>query len=492
MPRLVAVLACALCLAACGGSGGGSGEIRFLVFGEPEEINAYRELISAYHERGDDRVQLIEASDREDLLARLSTSFAGGAPPDVFLLNYRFYGQFAARGVLEPLEERVNESEEFEPGDFYPQAMEAFHWDGVLTCLPQNVSSLVVYYNRDLFRRFKVAEPRRGWTWTEFIVRAAQLTRDAQGRQLIAGDPEQGAVTPEIFGLGVEPTIIRVAPFVWSNGGEIVDDNERPTRFTFQTPRALQALEEFLKLRSTYGVVPTDVDVEAEDDETRFQNGRLAMLLSSRRSTPTFRTITAFDWDVADLPRSASRPASSTPTRTAWRRPRARRTRPGASSSSRTAPRASGSWRRPAERSRRSRRWPSQRRSSIPTAKPKSSQVFLDQIETIRRVPTISTWPEIEDATGPILEDGLYKGQDAQQVAGGSTPRRARCSRAPSSPSAPAAETTDASRRRGTLVTLCYLCRTDREAHAHAGSPGRPHLVTECYLGLETPWRSRG
>jgi hypothetical protein len=27
---------------------------------------------------------------REDLLARLATSFAGGAPPDVFLLNYRF------------------------------------------------------------------------------------------------------------------------------------------------------------------------------------------------------------------------------------------------------------------------------------------------------------------------------------------------------------------------------------------------------------------
>ncbi len=319
--------------------------------------------------------------------------------------------------MLEPLEERVNESEEFEPGDFYPQAMEAFHWDGVLTCLPQNVSSLVVYYNRDLFRRFKVAEPRRGWTWTEFIVRAAQLTRDAQGRQLIAGDPEQGAVTPEIFGLGVEPTIIRVAPFVWSNGGEIVDDNERPTRFTFQTPRALQALEEFLKLRSTYGVVPTDVDVEAEDDETRFQNGRLAMLLSSRRSTPTFRTITAFDWDVADLPRFREQAGilhsdaycmakASGEKDAAWRfvefanSPEGQRI---VAKTGRTVP---------------SLKAVAQSEAFLdPTAKPKSSQVFLDQIETIRRVPTISTWPEIEDATGPILEDGLYKGQDAQQVA---------------------------------------------------------------------------
>ena len=75
----------------------------------------------------------------------------------MFLLNYRFYGQFAARDALEPLEERIEDSDEFEPDHFYPQALEAFRWQGVLTCLPQNVSSLVVYYNRDLFRRFKVA-----------------------------------------------------------------------------------------------------------------------------------------------------------------------------------------------------------------------------------------------------------------------------------------------------------------------------------------------
>ncbi len=48
--------------------------------------------------------------------------------------------------------------------------------------------------------------------------------------------------------------------------------------------------------------MPSDIEVEAEDDEARFANGRLAMLLSSRRSTPTFRTITDFEWDIAPLP----------------------------------------------------------------------------------------------------------------------------------------------------------------------------------------------
>jgi multiple sugar transport system substrate-binding protein len=415
LTRLLVALASALCLVACGGDGGG--EIRFLVFGEPEEIRAYRELISAYRDREDGDVRLIEASDREDLLARLSTSFAGGAPPDVFLLNYRFYGQFAARDVIEPLVDRVEESEEFEPADFFPQALEAFRWNGVLTCLPQNVSSLVVYYNRNLFRRFGVPEPRRGWTWTEFVIRSAQLTRDAQGRPVTAGEPEQGAITPAIFGLGVEPTLIRIAPFVWSNGGELVDDLERPTRFTLETPAALRALEEFLKLRSVYGVVPSDIDVEAEDDESRFQNGRLAMLLSSRRSTPAFRTITAFDWDVAELPRFGRAAGilhsdaycmakASQEKDAAWRFVEFANSQEGqriVARTGRTVPSLQAVARSDA--------------FLDPSAKPRSSQVFLDGIPTIRRVPTVSTWPEIEDTAEPILENGLYLGQDARRVA---------------------------------------------------------------------------
>jgi multiple sugar transport system substrate-binding protein len=412
----IAAIVLLVVLAGCGG-GSGDGGIRFLVFGDPEELRAYRALIAAYERRDDDAdVQLIEASDREDLIARLSTSFAGGSPPDVFLLNYRFYGQFATRGVLESLEERVESSDAFEPEDFFPQALEAFRWDGVLTCLPQNVSSLVVYYNRELFRRFGISEPRRGWTWTEFVIRAVQLTRDAQGRPVAAGDPEQGAVRPAIYGLGIEPTLIRLAPFVWSNGGEIVDDTERPTRLTLETPRALEALEEFLKLRTAYGAVPSDTDVEAEDDESRFQNGRLAMLLSSRRSTPTFRTITAFDWDVAPLPvmrRSAGILhsdayciAKAGDTDRAWRFVEFANSPEGQRIVARTG-----------------RTVPSLQevaRSDAfldPAAKPRSSEIFLEGIASIRRVPTISTWPEIEDAAEPILENGLYLGQDARQVA---------------------------------------------------------------------------
>jgi multiple sugar transport system substrate-binding protein len=408
--------------AGCGGSDAGSdGPVRFLVFGDPPEIRAYRQLIDAFEREEESAdVQLVEASDRTDLLARLSTSFAGGSPFDLFLVNYRFYGQYAAKGVLEPLGERAEASEVLDIDGFYPQALEAFRWDDELTCLPQNISSLVVYYNRDLFKRFAVPEPRPGWTWREFVGTAQALTRDEQGNPVQGQDPDAPvtASPPKVavYGVGVEPTIIRLAPFVWSVGEQLVDDEERPTRFTLDSYPAQMAIGELFALRTVYGVAPSDVDVESEDDESRFANGRLAMLLSSRRSTPTFRESAKFDWDVAPLP-IHRRPAGILHS--------------DAYCMSKASERKDDAWRfvefalsAEGQRivARTGRTVPSLREVAEspafldPSAKPRNSRVFLDGIKTIKRVPTISTWPEIEDASEGILENGMYLGERIDEV----------------------------------------------------------------------------
>jgi len=414
---LLAVLAA---LPACGGGSPGEGAggdgVSFLVFGDPEEIEAFRTLVAAYEEREPEaNVELVEASDRSDLIARISTSLAGGAPLDLFLINYRFYGQFAAKGAIEPIEARAEASQTLDLDDFYPQALDAFRWRGEQLCIPQNISSLVVYYNRDLFEKYGVPEPGDSWTWREFVATASALTRDAQGNKVV-GQESETASAVDVYGVGVEPSVIRIAPFVWSNGGQVVDDERAPSQFTLDTPEAKQAIREFFSLRAPYGVAPTDVEVEAEDDEARFANGRLAMLLSSRRSTPTFRTIEDFDWDVAPLPRfreqvgilhsDAYCMASASPDKdAAWKfmefalGPEGQ---PIIARTGRTVP----SLRAVAE-------------SDVfldPDAKPSRSRVFLDGIPFIRRVPSISTWPEIEDAAEGILENGMYLGQPVDEV----------------------------------------------------------------------------
>jgi multiple sugar transport system substrate-binding protein len=420
---IAALLLAAVCAlaAGCGGSEGESGSIRLLVFGDPAELESYRTMIRAFEkEEPDIDVQLVEASDRDDLIARLSTSIAGGSPPDLFLMNYRFYGQFAARDALEPLEPYIDDSDVMSLDDFYPQAVDAFRWDARVTCLPQNLSSLVVYYNRDLFERFGVPEPTDDMAWTQFVYRAQQLTRDARGAVVQGADPDVPAqpntAPAAIYGLGVEPSLIRIAPFVWSNRATLVDDDEHPTRFTLDSQEAKLALQQFFALRTMFGVVPSDTDVEAEDDEARFLNGRLAMLLESRRLVPTLREAAKFDWDVAALPTLQDQASilhsdaycmtkDSDAKDAAWRFVEYALGPEGATVIAKTG-RTVPSLKSVAESSA----------FLNPTKKPANSRVWLDAVATIHHVPTVSTWPEIEDAAEPILENGMYLAKPVDQV----------------------------------------------------------------------------
>jgi multiple sugar transport system substrate-binding protein len=341
---------------------------------------------------------------------------AGGAPPDLFLMNYRFYGQFAAKDVIEPLDDRLAASEAVDPADYYPVAWNAFRWKDRQLCLPQNVSSLAVYYNRTLFAKYGVPEPKAGWTWNDLVATASAMTRDSRGAVIKATESEGAALRPAVHGLGVEPSIIRLAPFVWSNGGQLVDDPTKPTRLTLDTPAAREALKNLVDLRLAYGVVPTDEEVEAEDDESRFANGRLAMLMSSRRSTTTFRSITGFEWDVAPLP---------------VYREQVGVLHSDAYCMTRGAKNKDAAWRflefAIAEEGQRiiaatGRTVPSHVAVSQspaflgPAQPPRSAKVFLDAIPTVRALPTVSTWPEIEDVTYGILENAMHRGDRLDDV----------------------------------------------------------------------------
>ena len=392
------IVAAILVLAACSPASGERVTISVWVAGDPAETQAFVEVAEAFEasQRGIE-VDLVRIAERDDLIARLSTSFAGGDPPDLFLMNYRFLGQYESKGVLEPLDPYLEGSIAFDRGDFYPEAMAAFQNDGVQTCMPQNVASLVTYYNRDLFEQAGVELPAEGWTWNEMVAAAGELTRDTDGDGVV-----------DVYGLGVDSEIIRVAPFIWSAGGEIVDDPLRPTRFTIGSLKAIRPLQAFLDLRGVADVTPTDEETEAAGFEARFLDGSLGMIMESRKVVPTFRTITEFDWDVAPLP-VHQRPATilhsdaycmtaaSDRKAEAWTflefalGPEGQRI---ATATGRTVPSLVSVAESDA--------------FLDPAAPPENSEVFLDAIASMRAVPDIATWPEIEDTVNALLEEAYY------------------------------------------------------------------------------------
>lgn len=395
MKSVLLSLAVALVTAACNGSGDGatSKPLRVQVSGEPEETKVYGAMVKAF-ERSDGGfdVELVEVADKDEHLAKLTTSFAGGDAPDVFLVNFREYSQFVVRGAITPYETYLG-ANDVDLTRYYPQPLEAFTFGGKLQCMPQNISSLVVYFNTELFERAGLRRPRPGWSWDDFRDTARALTGDGR------------------HGLGIEPSLIRLAPFVWSNGGDIVDDLTAPTSLTLGQPASREALEFIVSLVREDEVVPSEQDVAAQDLETRFVSGKLGMYLSSRKDTPVLREVQGLQWDVAPLP-VAEQPAGilhsdgycmSAGGDDARLEDAARFIAFATGEQGQTITALGG---------RTVPALVSVARSGAfldPTRPPAHPEVFLAGIDSIRRTPVLATWPEIEDVAEEILTRAFYE-----------------------------------------------------------------------------------
>lgn len=388
----IALAICSAFLAGCAGDGGGRGaedrELTLQVAGEAEEMAVYRTLVNGYNLADPAApVRLIEVADKDQHLQKLSTSFAGGNPPDLFLINFREYSQFAVRGAIEPAGPLLAQ-QGFDLAGYYDQPLEAFTYRGELTCMPQNISSLVVYLNRDILKEAGLPYPSE-WDWNEFSRYASAMT---------SGD---------VHGVGLEPTLIRLAPFVWSLGGEIVDDLEDPRSLTLDTPEAIEALTYLKDVATASG--PSLEDITAQDLETRFAAGKLGMFLSSRRETPVFREIQELNWDVAPLP-VAEEPASILHSDAYCISSESELPDEAANFISYAVGEEGGTITALGGRTVPALRATAESGAFLdPLQPPRHAEVFLEAIPAIRRTPVIPTWPEIEDVAEEILTRVFYE-----------------------------------------------------------------------------------
>ncbi len=385
-------------LTACQAAPAGSGKISFMVSGSPADLAAYQKLVDAFQTKYPAiQVELINIPSEGDYLKRFTSDTAAGTPADVIMLNYRRQPAFSKTGAIEALDERIAASSLIKPADFYPEAFNAFKWNEKQMCIPQNVSSLVVYYNKDLFKQANLPLPAADWNWDTFLTDAKALTKDTNGD----GSTDQ-------FGVGIDAELIRFAPFVWQAGGEIVDGDITPSTLFINQPEGLEAGKFFFGLQNEHHVAPSQVEESAQDSQSRFLNGSLAMYFNSRKVVPTFRETAKFDWDVASLPRYKTAatvlhsdgyclPSGSKNKQAAWALIEYANSVDGQTiiaATGRTVP---------------SRIAVAKSAAFLdPNAKPANSQLFLDVIPTIRPMPLFPNWIEVEDIASEELARGFY------------------------------------------------------------------------------------
>ncbi len=225
---------------------------------------------------------------------KLTTQLAGGDAPDVIYVEVNNFVDLYLRDVFEDLTPYV-QKDGVDLKGYYPGVLTRFSPGGKVYALPQDTAPMgLVFYNRKMFRDAGLPYPDGSWTWPEpFLSICQKLTKkDAAGH-----------VTQWAF---IDANDIQYENFVFSNGGNWVDDTDHPTRLTLDEPKAMEGIQFRRDMIQKYHVSPDPSQIHAFNFSTgqmqMFMNGEAAMLCSGIWQTPGFLLAKNLDFDVAEFP----------------------------------------------------------------------------------------------------------------------------------------------------------------------------------------------
>ncbi len=248
--------------------------VQFASWGSESEIKILKPLLAEFEKENPDiKVDFMHIP--QNYFQKLHLLYASNTAPDVVFINNQYMPIYANAGVLEDLTEYA---EEFEYGNFYPKSLQTLSYKGKIYAVPRDISNVIIYYNKDIFNRYKIPYPDKNWTMKDFLTIAQKLTH-----------------RPEIFGISFEEEPLMYMPYLTSNGYyelpeyEKIKDNE--------------GLNFYADLRNKYHVAPTRDESASATMAQMFLQGRLGMHLSGRWLVPKYREEAKFDWDVVEFPK---------------------------------------------------------------------------------------------------------------------------------------------------------------------------------------------
>lgn len=107
---------------------------------------------------------------------KLLTAFAADGLPDICQLGNTWIPEFAALGVLEPLQARVDASAVIDEADYFPGIWDTSVIDGELLGVPWYVDTRLLFYRKDILAAAGFDTPPT--TWAEFERAMAAIKRN--------------------------------------------------------------------------------------------------------------------------------------------------------------------------------------------------------------------------------------------------------------------------------------------------------------------------
>lgn len=195
---------------------------------------------------------------------KVNAAITTNSLPDVITLDGPNTAAYANSGVIAPLDEYL---EDADMDDVLDSIIQQGTYDGKMYAFGFSESNVGVYYNKAMFEEAGISEDQLPtlddpWTWSEFTAISKKLVdkfdTPAIDMQIASND---------------EMLTYAYTPFIWSNGGDVVNEDGTKATGYFDNDKTVEGLE-FIQ-----GLVK-DGYTTISPIEKGFETGKYPMLLS--------------------------------------------------------------------------------------------------------------------------------------------------------------------------------------------------------------------
>ena len=215
-----------------------------------------------------------------DLMTKLLASYAVGQGPDVAAFHLQYLPQYVQAGLISPVDSIYGHG--LDPNAVPPDLLRSLKIGGHYYGVPANFATLMLYWNKDLFRKAGLSGPP---------TTVAQWQADAVKLSHQGASPQYGIVLADHATIPMWPVLI------WLNGGGIVTPNLKQSLLA--SPKTEQAVSSWADLIQKDHISP--VGLSGGDADTFFQSQKAAMEINGPWATGGY-TKAHINYDVAPIP----------------------------------------------------------------------------------------------------------------------------------------------------------------------------------------------
>jgi len=227
-------------------------------------------------------VNAIYSGNYDDTRVRALSAINSGEPAQLAVMFSIDAYDLIEQDLIVPFDDLVSDKAWLD--SFYPALMANSKIEGKTWGIPFQRSTIVAYYNKDLFRAAGLDPEAPPSSWDDMISAGKALTKDGT------------------YGLMIPSTAYTYWMFqalAIQNGKEVMSDDGLTTYFDDQS--VVDTLNFWKSLSSEHGIMPTGT-VEWGTLRQAFLEGQTAMMWHSTGNLTAVKKNASFDFGVAELP----------------------------------------------------------------------------------------------------------------------------------------------------------------------------------------------